>query len=474
MATVKGDVHDIGKNIVAVVLRCNNFEVIDMGVMVPCEKILETAVSENCDIIGLSGLITPSLDEMVTVAKEMQRKQIDKPLLIGGATTSKAHTSVKIDPVIDINQVVYVADASRAVGVATKLLSDSSQEYKQGIKAEYKVVRERRAASQNKRKAISYSDALQKKYAINWDNYTPPEPQFLGYKTLENYPLEKLVDFIDWTPFFISWDLAGKYPNILKDKVVGEAATNLFNDAQAMLNKIIEQKLLTAHARFGFWKASADGDDIFLKNQGDQDIATLHHIRQQVDKGNNHGNFLSLADFIAPQDNQAQDYMGGFIVSTGFGAEELAREYEANNDDYNSIMIKALADRFAEAFAEHLHKRVREEFWGYVKDESLTNEELIKEKYLGIRPAPGYPACPDHTEKATLFALLNGEEIGVTLTEHFAMAPAASVSGWYFSHPESRYFNVGKISKDQVESLAARKGASIEHIERWLQPNLDY
>ena len=473
MATVKGDVHDIGKNIVSVVLRCNNFEVIDLGVMVPCEKILQTAVAENCDIIGLSGLITPSLDEMVTVAKEMEQQAINKPLLIGGATTSKAHTAVKIDPQLHVNQAIYVADASRAVGVASKLLSDSRAEYIEQIQGEYVVVRERRAANQGKRKALSYSEAQQKKLSLNWENYQPPRPSFLGTKVLDDYPLEKLLDTIDWTPFFISWDLVGKFPAILEDKVVGEAAKQLFADAQAMLKLIVEKKLLKAKACFGFWQAKAVGDDICVYDK-QQPIATLHHIRQQVLKNPQSDTFMCLSDFIAPEASQLEDYLGGFVVTAGIGAEALAQEYEANNDDYNAIMVKALADRLAEAFAEHLHQRVRQEYWGYAAEENFSNEELVKEKYRGIRPAPGYPACPDHTEKSTLFKLLEAEQIGVSLTEHFAMSPAAAVSGWYFSHPESKYFNVGKIAKDQVESLAQRKGMEVKELERWLQSILEY
>ncbi len=477
MATVKGDVHDIGKNIVGVVLQCNNFEVIDLGVMVPCEKILDAAEKENVDIIGLSGLITPSLDEMVTVAKEMERRKIKKPLLIGGATTSKAHTAVKIDPQLNIDQAIYVPDASKAVGIATKLLSEKSKpEFIVTVQNEYEKVRIRRAKNSSNRKAISYESALEKKLKLDWNHYSPPKPAFTGSKTLLHYPLEKLVDTIDWTPFFISWDLVGKYPKILDDKIVGEAARNLFDDAQAMLKKIVDEKLLTANAVFGFWPANSNGqDDIIVKNEDGTELRTLHHIRQQVAKSQNVENFISLADFIAPEDSQTTDYIGGFVVTTGIGAEELAKSYENAGDDYSSIMVKALADRLAESFAEHLHQRVRTDYWGYVTEESFTNEELIKESYAGIRPAPGYPSCPDHTEKSTLFDLLNAEKaIGVNLTEHFAMYPAAAVSGWYFAHPEAKYFNTGKIAKDQVNSLAKRKNMSTEALERWLQSILDY
>ncbi len=474
MATVKGDVHDIGKNIVGVVLGCNNFEVVDLGVMVPCEKILDTAIEENCDIIGLSGLITPSLDEMVFVAKEMERRKMNLPLLIGGATTSKAHTAVKIDPEFNLNQTIYVADASRAVGVATNLLSKERDSFVKKAKEEYEVIRERRAGKTSNRKSLSYLDAIEKKVDIDWNTFSPTKPGFLGKKVLNDYPLEQLVDFIDWTPFFISWDLAGKYPKILTDNVVGEAATNLFNDAQALLDDIIANKKLKAKAVFGFWEANTNThDDITLFENG-KELATCHHIRQQISK-NGKDIYSSLADFVAPIETGMKDYIGGFVVTAGIGAEELAKYYEDKGDDYSAIMVKALADRLAEAFAEHLHMQVRKTYWAYEQNETLNNDELIKEQYRGIRPAPGYPACPDHSEKATLFDLLEAEtEIGVTLTEHFAMYPAAAVSGWYFAHPEAKYFNVGKIEKDQVESLAKRKGVAISNIERWLQPNLNY
>lgn len=473
MATVKGDVHDIGKNIVGVVLGCNNFEVIDLGVMVPCEKILQTAVEEDVDIIGLSGLITPSLDEMVFVAKEMERLKIQKPLLIGGATTSKAHTAVKIDPQFSLDQTIYVADASRAVGVATTLLSGEKAKFVESTKAEYEVVRERRARSTSKRDITPYEEALKKGPAIDWANFTPVKPSFTGTKALTDYKLESLLPYIDWTPFFISWDLAGKYPKILEDKVVGEAASQLFDEAQTMLNNIVEKKLLKANAVLGFWAAHSENDDIVLSDAEGSPLARCHHLRQQVSKDNS-GVLSSLADFIAPESANKSDHLGGFAV-TIHGAEALAKGYEEKGDDYSAIMVKALADRLAEAFAEHLHELVRKDFWGYAVDETLDNEALIKEKYQGIRPAPGYPACPDHTEKATLFTLLDAEkEAGVSLTEHFAMYPAASVSGWYFAHPQSRYFNVGNIGKDQVESIAQRKGQEVPVVERWLQPNLGY
>ena len=474
MATVKGDVHDIGKNIVGVVLQCNNFEVVDLGVMVPCEKILQVAREEHCDIIGLSGLITPSLDEMVNVAREMEQNDFKIPLLIGGATTSKAHTAVKIDPQFKKDQAIYVADASRAVGVATKLLSDSKSEFVEQTQQEYETVRERRKNKKSNRTAMSYDEALSKKLTINWAEETIKKPSFIGTKVLDNYPLEDLVEHIDWTPFFISWDLIGKYPKILQDKVVGEAATNLFNDAQELLKDIIEKKLLEARAVFGFWPANSNGKDDVLLNVNNENIQ-LHHIRQQISRSGNTDTMLSLADFIAPQESGIQDYMGGFAVTTGIGAEELAKEYEEKGDDYSAIMVKALADRLAEAFAEHLHERVRKEFWGYAKEEALSNEELIKEAYTGIRPAPGYPACPDHTEKATLFRLLDASnQVGINLTEHFAMFPAAAVSGWYFASSHAKYFNTGKIAKDQVESLALRKNMPLNEMEKWLQSVLDY
>ncbi|HEY6530492.1 MAG TPA: methionine synthase [Cellvibrionaceae bacterium] len=476
MATVKGDVHDIGKNIVGVVLQCNNFEVIDLGVMVSCEKILQTAVNENCDIIGLSGLITPSLDEMVTVAKEMQLQGINKPLMIGGATTSKAHTAVKIDPQFFLNQVVYVADASRAVGVASQLLSDELRPaFIAGVKDEYEKVRVRRANRQNTVKLIPYEQALTRKFCPDWENYIPPKPSFLGVRKLENYPLDQLIDYIDWTPFFLSWELAGKFPDILTDSVVGEAATNLYEDAQECLNKILANKWLQANAVIGFWPATSNNDDIDLTDTAGTELATLHHIRQQQEKNTADNTLFSLADFIAPHDSGKQDYIGGFVVTAGLGVDEIAGEFERKGDDYNAIMIKALADRLAEAFAEHLHQRVRREFWAYAPNESLANDALIKEQYQGIRPAPGYPACPDHTEKQTLFALLNAaENTGVTLTEHFAMFPTAAVSGWYFSHPQAKYFGVGKLAEDQIISLAKRKNISKIQMEKWLQSHLDY
>ncbi|WP_105104245.1 methionine synthase [Microbulbifer pacificus] len=477
MATVKGDVHDIGKNIVGVVLACNNFEVIDLGVMVPAETILQTAREKQCDIIGLSGLITPSLDEMVHVAAEMERQGFDLPLLIGGATTSKAHTAVKIEPQYKRNQVVYVADASRAVGVATNLLSDELRpNFVKGVQDEYVKVRERTANRKRNDPRLSYADALKAGPQLDWANFTPKAPNKPGLTVLDDFPLEKLVDTIDWTPFFISWDLAGKYPAILNDEVVGEAATDLFKNAQTMLADIIDNKRLKARAVLGLWPANSDGDDIvvYTDESRTEERARLHQMRQQVQKRGGDGFCRSLADFIAPVGSGVADYVGGFAVTTGIGADKLAAEYEAKHDDYSAIMVKALADRLAESFAEYLHREVRKQYWGYQPDEALSNEELIRESYSGIRPAPGYPACPDHTEKATLFTLLNAEEnTGIELTSSFAMIPAAAVSGWYFAHPESKYFNVGKISRDQLESLAERKGMSVDELERWVRPNLE-
>ena len=476
MATVKGDVHDIGKNIVGVVLQCNNYEVIDLGVMVPAEKILQTAREENVDIIGLSGLITPSLDEMVTLGKEMQRQGFTLPLMIGGATTSKAHTAVKIAPGYTNNQAIYVSDASRAVGVASKLISkDSRDEFIAEIQLDYDAVRLRTANRTPRGTLFAYSDAVKQKPQLNWRDYQPEIPNKLGVTVLDDYPLEALVPYIDWTPFFITWDLVGKYPKILNDEVVGEAAQNLFDDAQKLLKDIIDNKHLTARAVFGLWPANTvNHDDIEVYGQDGSTAATLHQIRQQIQKPGASEELASLADFIAPKESDLTDYIGAFAVTTGIGADELAAQYEAAHDDYNAIMVKALADRLAEAFAEHLHERVRREYWGYAATETLDNEALIKEKYRGIRPAPGYPACPDHTEKGTLFKLLDVENnIGLELTDSYAMSPAAAVSGWYFGHPDARYFNTGKIDSDQVESLAQRKVLSVPELERWLTPILN-
>ncbi|HEY3699504.1 MAG TPA: vitamin B12 dependent-methionine synthase activation domain-containing protein, partial [Spongiibacteraceae bacterium] len=424
-----------------------------------------------------SGLITPSLDEMVHVAREMQRLDFKLPLMIGGATTSKAHTAVKIEPQYKNDAVVYVPDASRSVSVASSLLSDELKPaFIAARRSEYTTVRERNANRRPKSVPITYNEAKARGFQFDWNNYTPPRPQFFGTKVFDDYPLAELIETIDWTPFFISWDLAGKYPDILSDEKVGEAARQLWDDAQAMLKRLVEEKLIRARAVIGFWPAArVHGDDIEVYADGEraQSIALLHHLRQQIDKPNREPN-ASLADFIAPKETSARDYIGGFAVTAGIGADELSKQFIAKHDDYSSIMVKALADRLAESLAEHMHRRVRKEFWAYVPDEQLDNIELIRERYRGIRPAPGYPACPDHTEKATLFKLLDADRIGVVLTEHYAMMPAASVSGFYFSHPQSHYFAVGKIQRDQVESLAARKHMSVAELERWLAPVLGY
>ena len=470
MATVKGDVHDIGKNIVGVVLGCNGYDIIDLGVMVPCEKILQVAKDENVDIIGLSGLITPSLDEMVYVAKQMQEQGFNLPLLIGGATTSKAHTAVKIEPNYQNDAVVYVADASRAVGVATTLLSKEKRvDFISELRQEYGEVRERLANRQPKAAKLSYAESIEQGFQYDWANYTPPKPNQLGQVILDDYPLQNLLPYIDWTPFFISWGLVGKYPKIFDDDIVGEEAKDLFANAQSMIDKLIKEKLVTAKAVFRLSPAQRPSSDTVqvLDDQGNV-MHTFEHLRQQSDKASGKPNY-SLADFISPEKT---DYLGGFTVSL-FGAEALANDYKAKGDDYNAIMVQALCDRFAEAFAEHLHELIRKQYWGYQANESLTNEELIKEKYVGIRPAPGYPACPDHTEKGKLFNWLDTTNaIGTYLTESYAMYPASSVSGFYYSHPESDYFNVGKISQDQMEDYARRKGWDKATAEKWLNPNL--
>ena len=473
LATVKGDVHDIGKNIVGVVLGCNGYDIVDLGVMVPCEKILQTAIDEKVDIIGLSGLITPSLDEMVFVAKEMQRKGFNIPLMIGGATTSKAHTAVKIAPQYQNDGVFYTADASRAVGVTTQLLSaEMKPQLMADYAADYEKIRTRLANKQPKAAKLSYAESVENGFKIDFDKNAPVKPNFIGSETFINYPLETLVEYFDWTPFFISWSLAGKFPKILEDEVVGEAARDLYAQAQAMLKDIIENKRFDARATFSIYPANRTGSDtVAVTDEAGNVTHTFEHLRQQSDKVTGKANY-SLADFIAPKD-VAQDYLGGFTVSI-FGAEELSQEYKAKGDDYNAIMVQALGDRFAEAFAEHLHQRIRKEFWGYQADETLDNDELIKEKYVGIRPAPGYPACPEHSEKAPLFDWLGTtEKMGTYLTSSFAMWPPSSVSGFYYANPETEYFNVGKISGDQLEDYAKRKGWTLDEAKRWLAPNLD-
>ncbi len=476
LATVKGDVHDIGKNIVGVVLQCNNYDVVDLGVMVPAEKILEAARREKADIIGLSGLITPSLDEMVHMASEMERQGFDLPLLIGGATTSKAHTAVKIEPAYRRGPTVYVTDASRSVGVVSALVSKTQREaFAAERREEYTVIRKRNADRRPNVKWHPYSALVRQKPVL--EPAVVPPPRQPGVHVLADYPLADLVDYIDWTPFFMTWELAGKYPKILDDEVVGETARSLFADARAMLDDIVSERWVEARAVFGFWPADRIGEDdvaLWTGPERRQRAATLHFLRQQTVHQGGKPNY-SLAHFIAPADAGTDDWIGAFAVTTGIGAEQKLKEFEAAHDDYQSILFKALMDRLAEAFAEQLHARVRREFWGYAPDEALDATDLIKERYQGIRPAPGYPACPDHTEKATLWRLLDvSERVGIDLTESFAMNPASSVSGWYFAHPESRYFGVGKIQSDQVAAYAERKGLPLREVERWLAPNLGY
>jgi 5-methyltetrahydrofolate--homocysteine methyltransferase len=477
MATVKGDVHDIGKNIVGVVLACNNYDVVDLGVMVPADKILEAARREKVDMIGLSGLITPSLDEMVHVAKEMQREKFDLPLLIGGATTSRIHTAVKIDPVYD-GPVVYVLDASRSVPVASELISTVTREaFKQKTKLEYSKLRADHESRRETKKYIPLTDARKNQTVIDWSSTTIVKPTFTGNQVLLDFPLDEIRKYIDWTPFFQTWMLAGRYPGIFTDPVVGTEAKKLFDDAQRMLDRIISEKSLQANGVIGFYPAKRTPSDdvkVYQDENAGHPFATFHFLRQQSKKAQGLPNF-SLADFIAPEETQLSDYIGLFAVTAGIGLEKLIAHHKANHDDYSEIMVKALADRLAEAFAECLHEKVRKEYWGYAKDENLSNEQLISEKYQGIRPAPGYPACPDHTEKQTLFEILEAERVaGIRLTESFAMYPASSVSGYYFSHPQAKYFGLGNIGKDQVEEYAERKGMRVEDIEKWLSPNLAY
>lgn len=458
MATVKGDVHDIGKNIVSVVLGCNNYEIVDLGVMVPAEKIIQTAIEEKVDVIGLSGLITPSLDEMVYIAQELERQNLNFPLLIGGATTSKAHTAVKIDLKYK-NAVVHVNDASRAVNVVSSLLGDRNKEYVDDLKSEYSEFREKFLNRQVEKDYVSIEEARQNKFKIDWENEEIFTPNQLGITVVENQDLRELLPFIDWSPFFRSWDLHGKYPQILENEVVGAQAKELFKDAQVILKRILDEKLLTAKAIFGIFKANSnETDDILIFDENNDQKTKFITLRQQAQRSKGK-DYLALSDFIAPESSGKTDYMGAFCVTTGFGTDELAAEYEKANDDYNAIMVKALADRFAEAYAEFLHKKVRTEYWGYANQENLTNEELIAEKYKGIRPAPGYPACPDHLEKHAIWDLLKVKEnIGVYLTESLAMFPTASVSGYYFGSPHAKYFGLGKIAEDQLKDYSVRKG----------------
>ena len=476
MATVKGDVHDIGKNIVGVVLACNNFDVVDLGVMVPAQKILDTAIAENADIIGVSGLITPSLEEMGNVAREMQRRQFTIPLLIGGATTSRAHTALKIDPHYK-SPTVWVKDASRAVGVAQSLISKELKDaFVAANDADYAEIRERHRNRGDAKRLVPLEKARAQRFDGGWGDYAPPAPKKTGITVFDDYPLQDLLDVIDWTPFFQAWELAGRFPAILEDEVVGQSASGLYRDARAMLDRIIAEKWLTAKAVFGLWPANSAGDDVIVDAapEGRSGPTTLNFLRQQVDKPVERPDFC-LADFIAPEDSGRQDWIGAFAVTAGIGIEEHIERFRADHDDYNVILLKALADRLAEALAEHLHRRVRKEFWGFAPDESLDNEALIAEKYRGIRPAPGYPACPEHSEKRKLFALLDAENnAGMTLTDGFAMLPTAAVSGYYFSHPGSKYFVVGRVSKEQVADYAKRKGVDLQQAERWLASNLDY
>lgn len=479
MATVKGDVHDIGKNIVGVVLQCNNYEVIDLGVMVPAAKILETAKKEKVDMIGLSGLITPSLDEMCFVASEMEREGFSMPLLIGGATTSKVHTAVKINPNYNRGQAVYVLDASRAVGVVSKLLSDTENApYIQNIKTEYTKVRESHLANEARKQRITLKAARDNKFKIDWPAMKPVKPSYLGVRSFSNYSLASLVPYIDWTPFFQTWELAGRYPQILTDNKVGAEAKKLFDDAQVLLKRIVAEKWVTASAVVGFWPANSIGDDIALYKDDTRsgELAKLHTLRQQIarDPARNRAH-TALSDFIAPKETGIADYIGMFAVTAGLGEDEAIERHIKKTDDYNRIIAKALCDRLAEAFAEAMHEKVRKELWGYAKSEKLTADDLILEKYQGIRPAPGYPAQPDHTEKATIWKLMDVEKAaGITLTESYAMWPGSSVSGLYFANPESHYFGVGKVERDQVEDYAARKGWTVEEAERWLAPVLNY
>ena len=470
MATVKGDVHDIGKKIVGVVLGCNNYEVIDLGVMVPAEKIIEAAIREKVDVIGLSGLITPSLDEMVHVAKEMERANLKIPLMIGGATTSRVHTAVKIEQNYTHGATVHVLDASRSVTVVESLLGQRKEAFVSDLKVEYQKLRAHYEKHRNAKVLLSLEEARANALQLEFNEDTISKPNFLGVKSFVDYPLEALIDYIDWTPFFQTWELHGKYPEILSDELVGATAQHLFQDAQVMLKRVVEEKWLEARAVFGIFPADREGDDVNIYNFDDfsEKIGVQHTLRQQSSKAAGVPN-LALADFIAPKSLGLTDYVGGFVVTTGIGLDEKVKAFEADHDDYNSILLKALGDRLAEAFAEHLHEQIRKNYWGYAPDEILDNVALINEKYRGIRPAPGYPACPDHTEKRTLFELLNATEItGVSLTESLAMYPTASVSGWYFAHPQAKYFGLGKISEDQIQDIAKRKGRSVEEMTKWL------
>ena len=474
LATVKGDVHDIGKNIVGVVLGCNNYEIIDLGVMVPAYKIIEEAKKHKVDIIGLSGLITPSLDEMIDVAKEMEKNEIRVPLLIGGATTSRVHTAVKIEQALPSSQAIHVLDASRSVTVAGSLLGNGKEDFLAKTKTEYQTLREYHLKKKSQKSFLTIDQARKNKFQINWSEYNPIKPKKMGSHVWYNLPLKDIIPYIDWTPFFQTWELHGRFPNILKDEIVGQEAQKLYDDALKMLSNVLEENLIQVDVVYGFWQAYSDQhDDIHLINEQGDPIAKSHTLRQQTSKSVKAKN-MALCDFIRPKSDNATDYLGAFVVSAGKNVADIAKQYEEDLDDYNAIMIKAIADRIAEAATEYLHEKVRKELWGYASNESFNNEELIREKYSGIRPAPGYPACPDHTEKQTIFKLLNAEEnIGVTLTESLAMFPASSVSGWYFAHPDAKYFGLGKIKKDQVIDLAKRKAVDESVMLKWLAPNLD-
>ena len=474
LATVKGDVHDIGKNIVGVVLGCNNYEIIDLGVMVPAFKIIEEAKKHQVDIIGLSGLITPSLDEMIDVAKEMEKNNIHVPLLIGGATTSRVHTAVKIEHQLPSSPTIHVLDASRSVTVAGSLLGSNKLPFIEKIKSEYQTLRDYHEKKKGQKTYLSIHQARANKYKVDWSNFSMNTPNKLGVNLWLNIPLEDIIPYIDWTPFFQTWELHGRFPKLLDDVVVGQEARQLYDDAKKMMASILDENTIEVNAVYGFWEAYSDEkDDIHLMDNNGNKVAISHALRQQSSKSAKAFN-MSLSDFICPKTENKKDYIGAFVVSAGKNVAKIAKQYEEDLDDYNSIMIKAIADRIAEAATEFLHERVRKEFWGYAKDENFDNDALIREKYQGIRPAPGYPACPDHTEKQTIFQLLNAEkEIGVSLTESLAMYPAASVSGWYFAHPEAKYFGLGKIKHDQVEDIAKRKGVEVAVMEKWLSPNLD-
>jgi 5-methyltetrahydrofolate--homocysteine methyltransferase len=477
LATVKGDVHDIGKNIVGVVLQCNNYEVIDLGVMVPVTKIVETAREKQVDIIGLSGLITPSLDEMCTVAAELEREGFDLPLLIGGATTSRVHTAVRISPNYFRGQAIHVLDASRAVGVASNLLGSGKVAFIENVQREYRQVADAHARGLADKRRISLKKARADRFAIDWAGYQPPRPTFLGTRAFANYPVAELVPYIDWTPFFATWEIVGTYPLLFDDPKVGAAARALFADAQAMLKQMVDEDWLTANGVIGFYPANAASDDIILYEDAARakERARLFTLRQQIERARGDRAHVALADFVAPRETGLADFIGGFAVTAGIGEEAVAERFARANDDYSKILSQALADRLAEALAERLHQRVRREFWAYASDENLSTDELIRETYQGIRPAPGYPAQPDHTEKRTLFDLLDAERAtGIKLTESYAMWPGSSVSGLYFSHPDSHYFGVGKIDRDQVEDYALRKGWPLEEAERWLAPILGY